>query len=325
MTIARRKAIDHHRARTRRPEPRERAARAADYRPRDPADARTPSSGRGRRAPAQAAGRPWPFASRADLAYAEVAAALECSRGGGPPQRPRGPEAPARSRPRPCEGGAMSGSDLTAHRARAARLRRRSPPRRPPRRVRRAGARADAAVADVAYATVDTPLGRDAGRVDPAGAWCASGFRREELRRGPRQRSPCGSRRGCSSCPARIDEARRELDEYFAGDRRDFDLSARLAADRRRVRRAACSHEPQAVPYGEAITYAEAAAQRRQPPRLARGRQRPAARTRSPSWFPATAWSAPAARLGNYGGGPGDEALPARPRGLAGRGVETLT
>jgi len=58
--------------------------------------------------------------------------------------------------------------------------------------------------------------------------------------------------------PARLDEARRELDEYFAGRRREFELSLdwRLSAGfRRRVLRATAR-----IPFGETSTYGDVAA-----------------------------------------------------------------
>ena len=63
--------------------------------------------------------------------------------------------------------------------------------------------------------------------------------------------------------PAPIDRARRELDEYFEGRRRRFDLPLDLAvlADfNRRVLR-----ELARVPYGEVVTYGELAARAARP------------------------------------------------------------
>lgn len=57
--------------------------------------------------------------------------------------------------------------------------------------------------------------------------------------------------------PARLDGVRRELDEYFAGDRRDFDTPVDWSLTRgffRRVLEATA-----AIPFGEARTYAEVA------------------------------------------------------------------
>ncbi len=57
--------------------------------------------------------------------------------------------------------------------------------------------------------------------------------------------------------PARLDGARRELDEYFAGDRHEFDLPLdwRLSSGfRRRVLRATAR-----IPFGETATYSDMA------------------------------------------------------------------
>ena len=62
--------------------------------------------------------------------------------------------------------------------------------------------------------------------------------------------------------PARLDEARRELDEYFAGDRREFDLDLdwRLSSGfRRRVLRATAR-----IPFGGTSTYSKVARRRGQ-------------------------------------------------------------
>jgi methylated-DNA-[protein]-cysteine S-methyltransferase len=67
--------------------------------------------------------------------------------------------------------------------------------------------------------------------------------------------------------PKPIDEARRELDEYFSGRRREFDLAidlASVAAFNRHV-----LGELARVPYGEVVTYGELAA-RADRPRAAR-------------------------------------------------------
>ena len=93
--------------------------------------------------------------------------------------------------------------------------------------------------------------------------------------------------------PAQLDEARRELDLYFEGRLRDFDLPLdwQLSRDfRRRALRAVAR-----IPYGKTRTYTAGGDQRRQ---RAGGEGRghaPAAPTRSRSSSPATASCAPAA------------------------------
>jgi methylated-DNA-[protein]-cysteine S-methyltransferase len=53
--------------------------------------------------------------------------------------------------------------------------------------------------------------------------------------------------------PRRLDDARRQLDEYFAGDRTDFDLELDLALSAG-FRRKVLGHLGR-VPYGEVVTY----------------------------------------------------------------------
>jgi len=113
---------------------------------------------------------------------------------------------------------------------------------------------------DVAYDLVDSPLGallvavteRGVARIsydaDPEG----------ELERLARA---YGMR--VLRSPAPIDAARRELDEYFEGKRREFDLPldlVQLADFNRRVLR-----ELARVPYGEVVTYGELAARAARP------------------------------------------------------------
>ncbi len=55
--------------------------------------------------------------------------------------------------------------------------------------------------------------------------------------------------------PARLDPARRELDEFFAGRRRSFDVAARLVADQAWLHSRACSRPPRRIPFGETASY----------------------------------------------------------------------
>ena len=89
---------------------------------------------------------------------------------------------------------------------------------------------------------------------------------------------PSGSARGCSRRPARLDEVRRELDEYFAGPPRPLraarSTGACPAASARR-----CSSTLYAdVDYGRTVSYLELATHGRQP----EGQPRPSA----PPWPP---------------------------------------
>ena len=118
---------------------------------------------------------------------------------------------------------------------------------------------ADAGLLDVAYAPVDTPLGTLVAARTPRGLAVLSyadvnggvDAVAEQLaaRLSPR----------VLEAPARLDDVRRELDEYFAGRRTRFDLPLDLGLVRtdfgRRVLRAAA-----AIPFGETRTYRDVAA-----------------------------------------------------------------
>lgn len=119
-------------------------------------------------------------------------------------------------------------------------------------------AAADAGLLDVAYATLDGPLGHLLLAATPAGllriAYSEPGADDDAVladlavRVSPR----------VLAAPRRLDETRRELDEYFAGRRRDFDVGLDLrlmTAFAQRVLAAA-----QAIPYGATGTYREVAA-----------------------------------------------------------------
>ena len=115
-------------------------------------------------------------------------------------------------------------------------------------------AEADAAgLIDVAYTTVDSPFGQLFVAATPKGlvrlAYPGERDPVEELatRISPR----------VLEAPARLDEVRRELDEYFEGERRRFDFSIDwrlISGFATRVLRATAK-----VPYGRLITYREVA------------------------------------------------------------------
>ena len=126
--------------------------------------------------------------------------------------------------------------------------------------VRRAVARADAdGLLDVAYARVDSPLGPLVAAATPQGlvrlAYEQSNggldaiVEHLALRLSPR----------VLEAPARLDDLRRQLDEFFAGRRESFDVALDLSlvggAFGRRVLEA-CA----AIPFGAVRTYGEVAA-----------------------------------------------------------------
>jgi methylated-DNA-[protein]-cysteine S-methyltransferase len=117
-------------------------------------------------------------------------------------------------------------------------------------------AAAAAGLLDVAYARVDSPVGTLVLATTPQGlarlAYVDEGQEEAVMEDIAARLSP-----RMLSAPRRLDEPRRELDEYFAGRRRAFDLTLdlRLLSDfTRRVLRATAE-----IPYGEVATYKEVA------------------------------------------------------------------
>jgi methylated-DNA-[protein]-cysteine S-methyltransferase len=120
-------------------------------------------------------------------------------------------------------------------------------------------AAARAGLLDVAYATLESPLGRllvaatDDGLVRLAYLDGMSGSEDAVLQELAARVSP-----RVLASPRRLDQPRRELDEYFAGTRREFELPLdwRLVHGfGRRVLDVA-----RAIPYGACLTYKEVAA-----------------------------------------------------------------
>ena len=125
-------------------------------------------------------------------------------------------------------------------------------------------AAADEGLLDAAYDLVDTPIGKLLVATTQRGL-CKIAYDAEPDREVEHLAKAFGVRVLHSARP--IDPARRELDEYFDGKRRTFDLPvdvAFLAEFNRRVLR-----ELARVPYGEVVTYGELAA-RAERPRAAR-------------------------------------------------------
>jgi methylated-DNA-[protein]-cysteine S-methyltransferase len=121
----------------------------------------------------------------------------------------------------------------------------------------------DRAAADgllhVAYADVDSPLGPLLVATTPAGvvrlSYLDFAGRDEVLEDLARRLSP-----RVLEAPARLDPLRRELDEYFGGRRRAFDLPVDWSLTRpgfgRRVLEATA-----AIPFGSVLTYGQVAAE----------------------------------------------------------------
>jgi methylated-DNA-[protein]-cysteine S-methyltransferase len=109
---------------------------------------------------------------------------------------------------------------------------------------------------DVAYTSVDSPLGPLTVAATPTGlvrvAYTSYRPEEEVLEDLARRISP-----RVLEAPARLDRVRRELDEYFEGRRTDFDLPIDWSLTKGFTRRVlnATAH----IPYGELGTYASVA------------------------------------------------------------------
>ena len=121
-----------------------------------------------------------------------------------------------------------------------------------------ADAAAAAGLLDVAYATLDSPVGRLLVARTPVGlarvAYIDGDIEDEVLSELAARISP-----RMLAAPRQLDEPRRELDQYFRGRRRSFDvaLDLRLMTDfTRRVLTATA-----AIPYGAVSTYRDVATQ----------------------------------------------------------------
>ncbi len=158
----------------------------------------------------------------------------------------------------------------------------------------------EAGLVEVAYDTVDTPVGR----------MLVATTRRGLVRIGlPRQSfdelledlaaevSP-----RLLELPRRTDDVRRELDEYFAGSRREFDLALDWRLVRGKFARRLLGNMTR-VPYGEAITYTQAAA-RAGSPRGSRAAGNALGSNPIPVIVPCHRVVRTGGAIGGYGGGP---------------------
>ena len=119
-------------------------------------------------------------------------------------------------------------------------------------------AAAAAGLLDVAYATLDSPLGKLLVAATPQGvvriAYVDYSDQDAVLEQLAARVSP-----RVLAAPRRLDEPRRELDEYFAGRRRDFDVPVDWQLTRgfgRRVLEATAR-----IPYGVTATYKQMASE----------------------------------------------------------------
>ena len=114
---------------------------------------------------------------------------------------------------------------------------------------------AEEGLLDIAYASLDLPVGRVLVASTPRGLLRVS-FPTQPVDEVLAELAVAVSPR-ILEAPERLDAVRRELDEYFEGERTDFDLALdwRLTKGfRRRVLRATAR-----IPYGETVTYADVA------------------------------------------------------------------
>jgi methylated-DNA-[protein]-cysteine S-methyltransferase len=121
-----------------------------------------------------------------------------------------------------------------------------------------ADAAAAAGLLDVAYATLDSPVGKLVLATTPVGlarlAYVDGDHEDEVLADMAARLSP-----RMLSAPRRLDEPRRELDEYFAGRRRQFELALDLTLMTDFTRRVLTATA--AIPYGSVSTYRDVATQ----------------------------------------------------------------
>ena len=157
----------------------------------------------------------------------------------------------------------------------------------------------DAGLVDVAYTVVDTPVGSLLTAATERGVvTIAFGAeeRAEQVLAGLAARvSP-----RVLEAPARLDPLRRQLEEYFEGSRREFDLPldwSLIGPFARRIRRRTA-----AIPYGEMSVYAQVAAEAGSP-RASRAAGNALARNPIPIVIPCHRVLRTGGALGGYGGG----------------------
>ena len=156
-------------------------------------------------------------------------------------------------------------------------------------------------LAEVAYATVDTPLGPAVVAATDRGL-VRVGLPSEDLDRVLERIAGDLSPR-LLELPARLDRERRELEEYFDGRRKRFDLALdwRLTTPgfRRRVLRAAARK----LPFGVTATYGDVAAWAGNP-RAYRAAGSALGHTPIPIVVPCHRVLRAGGAIGEYGGGP---------------------
>ena len=118
--------------------------------------------------------------------------------------------------------------------------------------------------------------------------------------------------------PARLDDARRQLDEYFAGHRRRFEIRTDRSLITGFAR--AVLAQTARIPYGSYLTYGEVAAEAGNP-RAHRAAGSALARNPIPIVIPCHRVLRSGGVVGNYGGGPEMKSSLLRMEGATARGL----
>jgi methylated-DNA-[protein]-cysteine S-methyltransferase len=155
-------------------------------------------------------------------------------------------------------------------------------------------------ILDVAYASLDTPVGNTTVAATDRGlvrVILPNEDRDSGLERLARQVSP-----RIIEAPGRLDAARRELDEYFAGTRRAFNLDVDMRLARgdfyRRV-----LEQLRSIDFGETLTYGQVA-ERAGNARAVRAAGTACGSNPIPIVVPCHRVVRSGGEIGNYGGGP---------------------
>jgi methylated-DNA-[protein]-cysteine S-methyltransferase len=151
---------------------------------------------------------------------------------------------------------------------------------------------------DVAIATIDSPIGTLSLAATPAGL-VRVGFPRERDDFAEELASSLSPR--VVQLPSRLDLARRQLDEYFEGRRRRFDLDVDLALARG-FRRLVLERLYDTVGFGETLSYMQLA-ERAGNPRASRAVGSAMATNPVPIVVPCHRVVRSGGQLGGYGGG----------------------
>jgi methylated-DNA-[protein]-cysteine S-methyltransferase len=157
---------------------------------------------------------------------------------------------------------------------------------------------AEEGLLDVAYATVDAPFGRMLVAATPEGL-VRTAFAKEATDEVLNELAIRVSPRVLEA-PARLDEVRREMDEYFSGKRTEFQVPIDWRLSNGfllRAREACCS-----IPYGQVRTYKELATAAGRPEAV-RAAGNAMAKNPIPIVVPCHRVLRTGGNLGGYGGG----------------------